>query len=226
MWGSGESVSGTGSEMAYTENVRKLVAKTITLPGVQKFIDSPCGDCNWQHTIEGFSKVEYTGLDIVPDLITKNKAKFADRSNMNFMRLDFSNNPYPFAPDVILCRDMIQHNTLEDGLKAYINMEASDSKYLITTWHQHDSTDPAMDNTYNVNTQPGGMYLVDVFLHPFNFSMPDYWIREGKNGEDPDGKTVGVWKLPALGMGNGKRFVPSPDEWSRARKEIISSKKN
>ena len=61
-----ESVSGDGSTEFYTRNARTLLAHTFTEYGIQDWIDSPCGDCNWQPRIEGFANVSYLGLDIVP----------------------------------------------------------------------------------------------------------------------------------------------------------------
>lgn len=54
---------------------------------------------------------------------------------MHFKQQDFINEPFPHQPDIILCRDMIQHNSLVDGVRAYYNMEKSGAKYLATTWH-------------------------------------------------------------------------------------------
>lgn len=61
-----ESVSGDGSTEFYTRNARTLLAHTFTEYGIKDWIDSPCGDCNWQPRIEGFANVSYLGLDIVP----------------------------------------------------------------------------------------------------------------------------------------------------------------
>ena len=69
---------------------------------------------------------------------------------------------------------------------------------------------------------PGGMYYVNIFLHPFNFSMPDYFIREG--GVQADNKTIGLWKLPALGMGDGKFFDIPAEAYVKAETELVHVK--
>lgn len=61
-WGSKESVSGLGSEMAYTENIRHLLGNVISKFEIKRLIDSPCGDANWQWSIPGLSNIEYLGL--------------------------------------------------------------------------------------------------------------------------------------------------------------------
>ena len=219
IWGDGESASGDGSYMSYTVNVRKLIAQVFEMLKVKLFIDAPCGDCHWQPHIEGFDEVSYTGLDIVPSIISGDKEKYKDRPNMQFHRLDFSNHGFPFESDLILCRDMLQHNTLAAGYQAVVNIEASGAKYLITNWHHHE---PSKDDTmWNKNVSPGDWYPIDVFLHPFNFSKPIAWIREGVDGVDRANKAVAVWKLPVLGLGKGERFSPKESDWEAAKKEIV-----
>jgi hypothetical protein len=136
---------------------------------------------------------------------------------MKFAQLDLSSQPLPFAADAVLTRDMIQHNTLDAGLRTFIHIEASGAKYLITNWHSND-------HNPNVNIKPGGYFPVNPFYPPYNFPKPLFWIREGENGGDPDGKHVGVWKLPVVGLGDGKQFEMTPDEIERAKTQVIEVK--
>ena len=70
----------------------------------------------------------------------------------------------------------------------------------------------------------GKFYNVNIFLHPFNFSAPEFFIREGQSGRDEGfGKFVGFWRLPALGMGDGLGFNISDADWERARTEIVDT---
>ena len=204
--------------MVYTENVRSLLAFVIKEYGITDWIDAPCGDCNWQSSVVGFEALSYLGLDIVPGLIEGNREKFQEHKNMRFEQQDFINEPFPHTPDLILCRDMIQHNTLVDGVRAYYNMERSGAKYLATTWHHKGQMN---EMRHNVNIPSGSMYEVNIFLHPFNFSKPEFFIREGPQGMDPQGKLVGVWKLPALGLGDGK-FFDIQAQMANASSTIVS----
>ncbi|KAI9328595.1 hypothetical protein DFJ73DRAFT_116535 [Zopfochytrium polystomum] len=220
-WQDAESASGPGSSLKATQNVRLLIETVLSTFNVTTLIDSPCGDVNWQHLIPGLDRVSYLGLDIVPSLIEANAARFAaaGKSNMSFAAVDFSAEPYPLSgADVVVNRDMIQHNTLAAGVRAYANVEASGAKYLVTTWHHHSYTDAALDGEYNYNVGAGGWYPVDVFLHPFNFSRPLFWIEDGSMG---DLKMVGVWELPALGMGDGTRFRISALDWKKGESEVV-----
>lgn len=172
--------------------------------------------------IKGFNSTRYTGYDIVPQIIKQNTERFRDWPNVDFARVDFVNTPITINPDLIVCRDGIQHNTLKDGVRGFVNLEQSGAKYLVTNWHTETGRGYVPDNDVNLNVLFGGAYPINVFTHPFNFSRPEFFISEGVNGINGDGKLVGVWKLPALWKGDGKRFeVP----WSlsvRVRSEVIS----
>lgn len=221
-WGGGESRSGPGSRIDYTANVRILVAHAIKEYHVQHILDAPCGDVNWQPLIEGFNSTHYTGYDIVPDIITKNRARFQSLPNVDFARLDFVNTPLPISPDLIICRDGIQHNTLKDGVRGFLNLEASGARYLVTNWHTETGRGTVPDNAVNLNVPFGGAYPINVFTHPFNFSMPEFFISEGVGGVNGDGKLAGVWKLPALWKGDGRRFVVPAGLMPRARGAVVS----
>uniref|UniRef100_A0A7I4D087 Methyltransferase domain-containing protein n=2 Tax=Physcomitrium patens TaxID=3218 RepID=A0A7I4D087_PHYPA len=222
-WGGGESRSGPGSRIDYTGNVRLLVAHALKDYRVQHVLDAPCGDVNWQPLIEGFNSTRYTGYDIVPQIIQKNTERFKDFPNVDFARVDFVNTPITVNPDLIICRDGIQHNSLKDGVRGFVNLEASGAKYLVTNWHTETGRGFVQDdNAINRDIKFGDAYPINVFTNPFNFSMPEYFISEGVNGINQDGKLVGIWKLPALWKGDGKRFNVPPSLSSRVRGEIIS----
>jgi hypothetical protein len=75
---------------------------------------------------------------------------------------------------------------------------------------------------HNANQPPGGMYYVNIFLHPFNFTKPEFFIREG--GNQVDQKTIGLWKLPALGLGDGQYFDIPSESWVKAESELVQVK--
>jgi hypothetical protein len=67
------------------------------------------------------------------------------------------------------------------------------------------------------------MYYVNIFLHPFNFSKPDYFFQEGgkHNPQPEDRKVIGLWKLPALGLGDGQYFNIPEASWDKAKSELV-----
>ncbi|BBM99710.1 hypothetical protein MPTK1_1g23220 [Marchantia polymorpha subsp. ruderalis] len=216
-WGGGESRSGPGSRKDYTANVRKLLALAIKTYGVKELLDSPCGDVNWQTLTEGFNATTYTGFDIVPDMIRKNEATFQGWPNMKFARVDFTNTPIDetVRPDLIICRDAIQHNALKDGLRGLANLESTGAKYILTNWHSPPRP--------NKDIKFGDFYLIDVFTRPFNFSKPEMFISEGVNGHNSEGKFAGLWKLPALLKGDGRPFRIPESLVLKARQHVVTS---
>ena len=51
-WGNRESVSGDGSTLAYTHNLRHELAKFLRAFRVVSMFDAPCGDFNWMRAVD------------------------------------------------------------------------------------------------------------------------------------------------------------------------------
>lgn len=108
-WGSLESRSGTGSDLAYTKWVRKLILELID-GGVENIWDCSCGDWNWMKEIKD-SLPNYIGNDIVPDLIDINVKKFGS-DNIKFQSGDMLvelKKLESASVDLVLCRHTLEH---------------------------------------------------------------------------------------------------------------------
>lgn len=127
-WNSKESVSGTGSEIKVTENLRKNLSDLIKEYNIRSILDLPCGDFNWMSKIE-LGSIDYIGADIVSDLIEKNKTSYP---NFNFKVMDIIEDKLPKV-DLIIVRDCFVHLTYENINKSIVNIKNSGSKYLLTT---------------------------------------------------------------------------------------------
>ncbi|KAJ3340796.1 hypothetical protein HDU93_006284 [Gonapodya sp. JEL0774] len=239
LWGSGESLSGPGSYFTYTANARRFISAVLRTFNLKKILDSPCGDCHWQWAIPEIHSgaVEYTGVDIVESVILRDTTKHIAFPNIRFAAMDMVSRDDVFKPkavagskepkplwEVINCRDAIQHINIKDGVKAVKNFEASGAKYLVTGWYSGGV--PNQDVVGQIN--PGNFYSVDPMLPPFNFPRPLFWTLDGWN-YDLDGKgkknmkMIGVWKLPALGLGNGTTIPLDVDklwEWWEDPKKV------
>lgn len=166
-------------------------------------------DFNWQPKVKELSLVNYTGIDIVPFLISQLSRKYTGVNNFRFAHWDMVKDELPKNSfDIIMARDMIQHNTLEDGLKIFKNIEQSGAKYLLTNFHS---------NGTNHNVQPGGYYLINPFLPPFNLPKPLLYIREGTEADKKyhsELKYMALWRLNGtgslLGQGEGVPLSPVP----------------
>ena len=129
-WGNSESVSGLGSTMNETEEIRKLIPGLIIKYNIQSLLDAPCGDFNWMKEVN-LDGINYTGIDIVGDLIRKNQKQYSSK-NIQFKKLDLVTDKIPKA-DLILNRDCLVHMSFADIKKALSNMKQSGCKYLLTT---------------------------------------------------------------------------------------------
>ena len=88
-WKSKESRSGPGSTMAYTEILRKELPILFKELGIKKILDVPCGDFNWMRELDLSILDHYLGIDIVFDLIQKNKKLYQKKfSNVEFKKMD------------------------------------------------------------------------------------------------------------------------------------------
>ncbi|KAK9896548.1 hypothetical protein P389DRAFT_81006 [Cystobasidium minutum MCA 4210] len=207
-WSSPESKSGKGSEMRYTERVRKLIDYTISKFNLHTFADAPCGDCAWQTHLLNFPHINYTGMDIVPDLILGNSKKHSRFSNARFINLDLVLDELPSA-EVYMVRDVVQHLSLEDGVALLKNVERTGAKYLISNFHNLKRTGEALENR---NIEAGRFYPNNLMMKPFNFPKPLYYILDMHDGyfeRENEGmgiKLAAVWKLPALDKGDGVGF--------------------
>lgn len=127
-WNSKESVSGTGSEIRVTENLRSELSNLINEYNIKSILDLPCGDFNWMSKID-LNGVDYIGADIVTDLIEKNRKSYPD---FNFEVMNIIEDELPKV-DLIIVRDCFVHLTYENINKSLVNIKNSGSKYLFTT---------------------------------------------------------------------------------------------
>jgi len=170
-WGDSESVSGPGSTLAYTENIRTKIPELVEELGVFIILDSPCGDFNWFRAIEWNRSISYIGADIVKPLIDKNQLLYGDASK-RFISLDITNDKLPQA-DLWLCRDCLFHLSYKDITIAIQNFLTSDIRYILTSNHQNC--------TKNKDITTGSFRLLNLELPPFNLGKPimviDDWIE-------------------------------------------------
>src|ERR1041385_4069831 len=128
-WGDPESVSGPGSNVARASLFRADVEALVRSLKPRTLLDVPCGDFNWlRHFDLGIER--YIGIDIVPVLIARNRAKFGSRRH-RFLVRDMVRDRLPRA-DLIFCRDGLVHLTHAEIFAALRNFKRSRSTWLLT----------------------------------------------------------------------------------------------
>jgi len=196
-WNGNESVSGPGSDLAETAAVRRQLPTVFRQFGIHSMLDIPCGDFNWMKQV-AFEKMDYTGADIVADLIQQNNTKFGT-SNVHFCKLNLIEGGLPKV-DLVLCRDCLVHFSVRDIFSALRNVVDSGSTYLLTTTFT--------SRRQNVDIVTGLWRPLNLEVAPFSFPPPLLIICEEsteRDGADID-KSLGLWKVEDLAEGLAKHL--------------------
>jgi hypothetical protein len=154
-----ESVSGPGSTMNATSEVRTWLPQVLHHLRVRVLADIPCGDYNWMASVD--LPCDYRGYDVLVELIEANRQNYPWRATA-FEVLN-AVEQIPKAADVILCRDLLVHLDLDDAQSVIENFKASGSPYVILT------TFPGQPNHELAQSYPGwGWRPLDMEAPPFN----------------------------------------------------------
>jgi hypothetical protein len=189
LWLDSESRSGPGSRLSQTERVRRELPALVKELGVRRLLDAPCGDFNWMRHVR-LDAVEYTGGDVVPELVARNRELYAG-AGRRFVTLDLTRDPLPPA-DLVFCRDCLPHLSFEDARAALANIKRGGAEYLLTTTYT--------GRAENADAETGGWRPINLQAEPYNLPPPLRLINEGctEGGDALADKCLGLWRLPDL----------------------------
>ncbi|MCP3965130.1 MAG: class I SAM-dependent methyltransferase [Lentisphaerae bacterium] len=160
-----KSLSGPGAELEQTRAITNFLPVIFLKYNITSIYDIPCGDFNWMKEVE-LSKIDYTGGDIVDELIESNTKKHSFK-NINFIKINILESSTLIdlkKKDLLLCRDCLIHFSNKDVLKALNNICKSQCKYLLA------STYPGARKNKNIVT---GMWRpINLTLKPFSLPEP------------------------------------------------------
>ncbi len=188
-WEDPESASGTGSTLRQTSTLRRELASLFAEMRVRSVLDAPCGDLNWMKKLLKLKLIDrYIGLDIVPELIARNRERYGETEAQRFLEADIVTDDLPRV-DLVLCRDCLVHLSLKDGISAIRNFKRSRSAYLLAT------TFPGLLKR-NQDIRAGEWRPIDLQLPPFSLPPPTKVVNE-RNTEAGDykEKSLGLWRL-------------------------------
>lgn len=188
-WGDRESLSGKGSNLAATAELRRILPEILRDLGATSLLDVPCGDFHWMAHVDPVG-IDYLGGDIVPDLIAQNRARHG-ATGRRFEVIDLITGPVPRA-DVVFVRDCLVHLSNDHVLAALGNIAASGSDWLLTT------TFPSTGRNLDIAT--GQWREIDLTSAPFNLPPPHRIFAEGQaelRGQNED-KFLGLWQISTL----------------------------
>lgn len=171
-WQESESVSGAGSTISYTYNLRRELELFVREFDIKTFFDAPCGDFNWMKEVSFPKGMSYLGGDIAAPLIDADKDKYSSAAR-RFMEFDITNDRFPDC-DVWFCRDCLFHLPFELIFRALTGYCRSNSKFLMMTNHLNTT------GFRNADIRPGEFRLLDFHIEPFFlprevlYRVPDY----------------------------------------------------
>jgi hypothetical protein len=185
LWGDPDSVSGDGSNLLATEQLRGALPTLLSDLHIRSILDAPCGDFHWMQHVP-LDGIEYVGVDIVADLIANNVACYG-QPGRSFEVLDLVVDEIPNV-DLILCRDCLIHLPQADVIHVLQNVVDSGSRYLATTTFT--------DRAKNADILAGDWRPINLQAYPFLLGEPRVVIPDG-NEVFPD-KVIGVWAVADL----------------------------
>lgn len=153
-WGHG---SGPGSSPANTIEYRAFVQRFIEANGLRSVTDLGCGDWQFSRFVD-WSQVDYLGLDIVPEIVERNRERFG-LPNVRFAVLD-SLSDLP-GGDLLLAKEVLQHLP-NRTIAEYLAAIRSKYRFALLT----NAIEPQA--LVNRDIAPGGFRPICLQEPPFN----------------------------------------------------------
>lgn len=186
-WKSGKdgSLSGSGSDKKASKNLVNGLNNFIRENTIQSILDVPCGDWTWMSEVR-LQNLEYTGGDIVEDIINNNRVKYS-RDNVSFRKINLMDDDL-ISCDLLIVRDLLVHLKNKDILKCLENIKKYDIKYIGLTHYPNTK--------YNKNTFWGDRWRpLNMLKEPFNIFQPDYILSDASNdGGVDENRVLAIWK--------------------------------
>lgn len=177
-WGDAETVSGIGSELSRTQEIRANLPSLLRELGIHSLLDAGCGDWNWMSMLD-LNEFEVQACDIVPELIASNNEKHGARAV--FFLADLTKDVLPDV-DAIMCRATLFHLSKKNIHLALKNMKRS-AKFLLLTTHPNVKV--------NSDITDGDWRRLNLQIEPFALGTP---LKTFADGPGQDG-FLAVWKV-------------------------------
>lgn len=151
--------SGCGSTYQNVYPYLQFLENFIKMNNITKVLDVGCGDWTFSQHMN-WKNVEYTGIDIVKNVIEKNQASF-ETENIKFFHHDLTTENLP-AAELLICKDVLQHLSNENIIAFF--KKTDDFKHLIIT----NDVDPNSYSSTNPDILNGDHRFLDLTKEPFN----------------------------------------------------------
>ena len=178
-------VSGPGSIPGnnQTNNIINNLDIFIKKNNIKNILDMPCGDFSWmQDLVKKNIDINYTGYDIVKDIIVRNNKKYSS-NKINFFCRDIVNEKTFDNFDLIFIRDFFIHIDNESINRILINIKNSKIKFLACS----------NNNSVSFNND-----VVAIGAHrKINLTIKPFYMREifYSFSEEIDDRYINIYKL-------------------------------
>ena len=171
LWGGGKLnfYSGDGSyDTTIINPYLKIVSEFLnSFEQPLNVVDLGCGDFNVGRQLHDLT-IQYIGVDIVDELITRNELKYAS-PNLEFDCLDISEDQLPSA-DCVILRQVLQHLSNAEIMR--IAKKLSAYQYVIVTEHMPNGQfNPNLDIVSGQGIRLKKESGVDLLSSPFNLKV-------------------------------------------------------
>ena len=165
------SISGHGSNINtdQSNNLISSLSDFIKNYQISSLLDMPCGDFLWMNELLKKNKIiKYLGIDIVNDIIKKNKIKYENEKIKfsNFDIIDFYTNE---NFDLVIMRDFFIHINNADIKKVLSNIQKMNIDYFAFENY---------DISKNEDVITGRHRKVNLKLDPFNLGDPIFFFKD------------------------------------------------
>lgn len=173
-----EGGSGVGSAPDATQPYRDVLAEILAASDVRSVVDVGCGD--WQlGSLVDWSGVDYLGLDVVPEVVARNAARFG-KQGVRFSVLDGRQEALP-AADLLLAKDVLQHWP-SANVSAFLGKALARYRYCLIT---NDVESVHWSGAVNQDIALGEWRTLDLEAAPFgqravwrrDFSVRGEWVK-------------------------------------------------
>jgi hypothetical protein len=173
------TVSGSGSTLPNTRNIRKWLREVIEARDIDSIIDAPCGDGRWMADVQfsGF----YLGIDCVESVACTAHMRSPSRE---FRVRDLLAYTPLMRADLIVSRDFLVHLSLNNCGRFLFNVRDGGSKLTALTHFPAVTENTDIDGAW-------GWRPLNMTLAPFNLPEP-IDICEENEGQ---GKTLALFRL-------------------------------
>ena len=182
-----------------------------------RLLDVPCGDMLWMSQfLATRDDIDYTGIDIVPELINSHRRLFADRLTWKFHVVDIVRDGvgnWSTADggdgnyDLVLSRRMLQHLMLSDVMAVLSHLstirtgDVDRPAFLLASTFAHESTNRELVSGDAKRGQP-----LNLLIPPISLTPPLCLGRDYAHGVV---SYIGMWSLPVRRVVGCEHTKPS-----------------